>query len=221
MSHAVPSTRPRSRWTVTTEGGDSYEADALVLATGQLNRPSIPRLPGSERFAGHTFHSARWDHDYELAGRRVAVIGTGASAVQFVPPVAQQAAHLTVFQRTGNWMLPRENRVYPRWAPADRAVPPINWVRRRYLFDYCELLAAKVDQGRGRGSAVRVTGAGGAAAWPEARTARRRKARVVFMGELRGQGPKGLQEGLQGRARTKDENAPASAAFLVLGPLGP
>ncbi len=57
-----------------------------MLATGQLNRPSIPRLPGGERFAGHSFHSARWDHDYELSGKRVAVVGTGASAVQFVPP---------------------------------------------------------------------------------------------------------------------------------------
>jgi cation diffusion facilitator CzcD-associated flavoprotein CzcO len=138
-----------SRWTITTESGDGYEADAVVLATGQLNRPSIPRLPGRERFAGHTFHSSRWDHDYELAGKRVAVVGTGASAVQFVPAVARQAARLTVFQRTGNWMLPRENRVYPRWARRlIETVPPINWVRRRYLFYYCELLTMAIRHPR-------------------------------------------------------------------------
>jgi cation diffusion facilitator CzcD-associated flavoprotein CzcO len=130
-----------SRWIVTTEAGDDHEADALVLATGQLNRPSIPRLPGRERFAGRSFHSARWDPDYDLAGKRVAVIGTGASAVQFVPAVARRAAQLTVFQRTGNWMLPRENRLYPPWLRrVIEAVPPINWLRRRYLFYYCELL---------------------------------------------------------------------------------
>jgi cation diffusion facilitator CzcD-associated flavoprotein CzcO len=130
-----------SRWTVRTEGGKTYEADAIVVATGQLNRPAIPGLPGAERFAGHSFHSARWDHDYDLRGKRVAVVGTGASAVQFVPQVAQQAAHLSVFQRTANWMLPRENRVYPRWVrKLIETVPPIQWVRRHYLFFYCEAL---------------------------------------------------------------------------------
>jgi cation diffusion facilitator CzcD-associated flavoprotein CzcO len=139
----------RSRWNVIAESGDRYEADALVLATGQLNRPSIPRLPGGERFAGHSFHSARWDHDYELSGKRVAVVGTGASAVQFVPAVAAQAAHLAVFQRTGNWMLPRENRVYPSWLRRlIDAVPPINSFRRRYLFNYCELLTMAIRHPR-------------------------------------------------------------------------
>jgi cation diffusion facilitator CzcD-associated flavoprotein CzcO len=138
-----------SRWSVTTESGESYAANALVLATGQLNRPAVPRLPGRERFAGHSFHSARWDRDYELAGKRVAVVGTGASAVQFVPPVARQAAHLTIFQRTPNWMLPRENRLYPSWLRRlIEAVPPINWVRRRYLFYYCELLTMAIRRPR-------------------------------------------------------------------------
>ena len=87
-------------------------ADAVIVATGQLHQPATPRLPGE--FAGHSFHSAEWDHGYDLRGKRVAVIGTGASAVQFVPEVAEQAAHTTVFQRTGNWFLPRRNRPYPR-----------------------------------------------------------------------------------------------------------
>jgi cation diffusion facilitator CzcD-associated flavoprotein CzcO len=76
------------RWTVSSRDGRSWTASALVLATGQLNQPQIPQIEGIDAFAGHSFHSARWDHDYDLRGKRVAVVGTGASAVQFVPPVA-------------------------------------------------------------------------------------------------------------------------------------
>ena len=100
-------------WTVTTAQERSYEADAIVIATGQLHQPAFPRIEGAETFAGHSFHSAEWDHDYDLRGKRVAVVGTGASAVQFVPEIAEQAERLTVFQRTGNWFLPRKNRPYP------------------------------------------------------------------------------------------------------------
>jgi cation diffusion facilitator CzcD-associated flavoprotein CzcO len=139
----------RSRWRVQTEGGEAHEADAVVLATGQLNRPAIPRLPGLERFAGRSFHSARWDHDYDLTGKRVGVVGTGASAVQFVPQIAPRVARLTVFQRSANWMLPRENRVYPSWLRGAIArVPPIQWVRRRYLFNYCEALTLTIRHPR-------------------------------------------------------------------------
>ena len=87
----------RRRWAIATESGARHDADVLILATGQLNRPSIPELPGRERFAGPSFHSARWDHDYDLHGKRVAVVGTGASAVQFVPEVARDAAQLCRF----------------------------------------------------------------------------------------------------------------------------
>src|SRR5690349_13760229 len=73
------------RWTVTTDDGTQRTADAIVLATGQLHQPAYPPLDGRDTFAGKAFHSARWDHDYDLRGKRVAVIGTGASAVQFVP----------------------------------------------------------------------------------------------------------------------------------------
>ena len=86
----------------------------MIVATGQLHRTRVPAHRG-DAFAGHSFHSAEWDHDYDLRGKRVAVIGTGASAVQFVPEVAKQAERLVVFQRTGNWFLPRRNRAYPRW----------------------------------------------------------------------------------------------------------
>ncbi len=85
----------RCRWSVETAGGPSHEADALILATGQLDQPSRPQIEGATQFAGHSFHSAEWDHDYPLAGKRVAVIGTGASAVQFVPEIAPVVERLT------------------------------------------------------------------------------------------------------------------------------
>jgi cation diffusion facilitator CzcD-associated flavoprotein CzcO len=120
------------RWRVETSRGERT-ADALIIATGQLHQPATPRLEGG--FAGHSFHSAEWDHGYDLRGKRVAVVGTGASAVQFVPPVVEQAAHTTVFQRTGNWFLPRRNRAYPavyRWLI--RHVPGFQGLRRRSWF---------------------------------------------------------------------------------------
>ena len=104
------------RWTVETSRGERT-ADAVIIATGQLHQPATPSLEGE--FAGHSFHSAEWDHGYDLRGKRVAVVGTGASAVQFVPPVVEQAAHTTVFQRTGNWFVPRRNRAYPARLPLD------------------------------------------------------------------------------------------------------
>ncbi len=97
-------------WTieVVTADGDEerLEAHAVVSAVGQLNRPNLPEIPGVERFQGPAFHSARWDHDVALDGKRVVVIGTGASAAQFIPPVAEAAGHLTVFQRTPAWFIP-------------------------------------------------------------------------------------------------------------------
>ncbi|MEO8967954.1 MAG: NAD(P)/FAD-dependent oxidoreductase [Solirubrobacteraceae bacterium] len=137
------------RWRIEIEGGAPIEADAVVLATGQLNQPAIPDLPGREAFAGHSFHSARWDHGYDLAGKRVAVIGTGASAVQFVPRIAPTVDTLAVFQRTGNWMLPRENRRYSAWVRAlIERVPAINWLRRRWIFHYGELLTLLIRHPR-------------------------------------------------------------------------
>ena len=97
------------RWHVRTSKGE-LTAEVLVNGTGALSEPSIPAIPGVESFAGTTFHSATWDDDHDLTGRRVAVIGTGASAIQFVPHVQQRAAHLTLFQRTPPWVLPRRDR---------------------------------------------------------------------------------------------------------------
>jgi len=97
------------RWDVHTNDADGpavHEVDVLVSAVGQLNRPLMPDVAGIESFAGPWFHSARWEHDVDLDGKRVAVLGTGCSAVQFLPHVAERAAHLTIYQRTAPWLLP-------------------------------------------------------------------------------------------------------------------
>lgn len=98
------------RWTVTTRSADGtvdeLVADAVISAVGQLNRPSYPDIAGRDSFAGPSWHSATWDHEVDLTGKRVAVIGTGASAYQIVPSIADSVAALSVFQRTPPWMLP-------------------------------------------------------------------------------------------------------------------
>ena len=102
-----------ANWTVTVRRPDgkeeTQEFQAVVSALGQLNQPFVPDIEGQSSFSGTAFHSARWNHDVNLESKRVAVIGTGCSAVQFAPIVAAQAAHLTVFQRTPNWMRPDPN----------------------------------------------------------------------------------------------------------------
>jgi cation diffusion facilitator CzcD-associated flavoprotein CzcO len=103
-----------SRWRIVTSGGE-WTADVLIAAGGPLNEPVIPKLPGLETFRGEAFHSARWNHDADLAGRRVAVIGTGASAVQIVPAIQPEVAALTLFQRTPAWVMPRGERPLRAW----------------------------------------------------------------------------------------------------------
>lgn len=99
----------QAAWLVETSNGN-YLAQYLVLACGSLSDPLIPAIPGQETFAGHAFHSARWPGDLELAGKRVAVIGTGASAIQFIPAIQPLVGSLTVFQRTAPWVLPRHDK---------------------------------------------------------------------------------------------------------------
>lgn len=94
-------------WTVRLADGEPIEADVVIAATGQLNRPYVPPIDGLETFAGTAFHSARWRHDHDLAGRRVGVIGVGASAIQFVPAIAGEADHVTLFQRSVNYVAPK------------------------------------------------------------------------------------------------------------------
>jgi cation diffusion facilitator CzcD-associated flavoprotein CzcO len=148
------------RWTVRTAAGGVYQADALVLATGQLHQPSIPPIAGRESFAGRSFHTARWDHEYDPRGKRVGVLGTGASAVQIVPELAGEARELVVFQRTGNWFLPRKNRPYP--APVRALiehVPGVQELRRRFIFQYCESLTLAIRHPRTVGRLLGVRSA--------------------------------------------------------------
>ncbi|HYB99602.1 MAG TPA: NAD(P)/FAD-dependent oxidoreductase [Candidatus Limnocylindrales bacterium] len=104
-------------WHVRTAGGDIIEADIVVSCVGQLHRPNIPDIEGLDRFQGKVFHSARWDHEYDLTGRHVAVVGNAASAIQFIPHIARKVARLSIFQRSANWMVPRGDRAY---TPAEK-----------------------------------------------------------------------------------------------------
>ena len=102
----------KGNWELTAESGETFTADVVVSALGMLNVPHVPDLPGADRFRGRSFHSARWDHSKALAGERVASIGTGASAIQYVPAIAEEVEHLTVFQRSPVWVSPRMDRAY-------------------------------------------------------------------------------------------------------------
>ncbi len=99
-------------WRVRTADGETLEADVLVPAVGQLSRPALPPIPGLDSFEGASFHSAEWRHDIDLAGKRVAVLGTGASAIQFVPFVRRIADRVTVFQRSAPYVVPKLDRGY-------------------------------------------------------------------------------------------------------------
>ncbi|MFL6061914.1 MAG: flavin-containing monooxygenase [Marmoricola sp.] len=101
-------------WTVTTTDGETLSANFLITAVGQLSRPVIPEIPGAERFTGPAFHSAQWRHDVDLSGQRVLVLGTGASAIQFVPSIQPVAGHVTVFQRSAPYVVPKMDRAYTR-----------------------------------------------------------------------------------------------------------
>ena len=112
----------RARWNVTLDNGETLRATAVVSAVGQLNRPALPDIPGRADFAGPSWHSARWDHDVDLTGRRVAVVGTGASAIQFVPEIARTAARVDIYQRTPPYILPKPDR--PHGAARPGRPPP-------------------------------------------------------------------------------------------------
>lgn len=150
----------RAVWTLDFADGAAVEADIVVSAVGQLHRPSIPEIPGAERFSGQVFHSAQWPKALNLKGKRVAVIGTGASAVQFVPEIAVQAAQVDVFQRSPGWVLPVEwmspGATMP-YSPSARkllkAVPALEALDRARIFNIAELLATAYNNG-GAGEAL-------------------------------------------------------------------
>ncbi|GAA5171153.1 NAD(P)/FAD-dependent oxidoreductase [Pseudonocardia eucalypti] len=105
-----------ARWTAHTSAGDTYTARHAVLAAGALANASLPDIRGMADYTGKIMHSARWDHDYDFTGKTVAVVGTGASAVQIIPELVKTAGKVKVFQRTPGWVLPRLDFAHPSWA---------------------------------------------------------------------------------------------------------
>ena len=123
------------RWVVTDQHGETRTSDLLVMASGVLSRPARPNIPGLDEFAGPVVHSQQWPDELELAGKRVAVIGTGASAIQFVPHVQRAARQLDVYQRSAQWILPKPDRPIGRARQAlYRYFPPARWLARLGLF---------------------------------------------------------------------------------------
>ncbi len=129
-------------WTVQTTQGEQYQARSLISSVGVLSRPSWPKIDGLDSFEGECFHSALWDHSVDLSGKRVGVIGTGASAIQFIPEVAEQAAELTVFQRSAPYVLPRFDTPYSAFRLwVHRSLPWTTMPSRYGLWKFGETLA--------------------------------------------------------------------------------
>jgi cation diffusion facilitator CzcD-associated flavoprotein CzcO len=133
----------RALWNLTLEDGRPLQATTVVSAVGQLSRPARPDIPGRDDFAGPSWHSARWDHSVDLTGQRVAVVGTGASAIQFVPEIARSAARVDVYQRSAPYILPKSDRTYrdAEQALRDR-LPVLRQADRLRTFLYGELLTS-------------------------------------------------------------------------------
>lgn len=136
-------------WRIDTNHGE-WTADVVVGAFGLLAEPSVPDIAGIESFEGQIMHSSRWDHTHDLSGERVAVIGTGASAIQFVPGIQPVVGHMTVFQRTAPWVLPHRNRritSFERWLY--RRFPVLQRINRTLIYLSRELVAAGMIRNRG------------------------------------------------------------------------
>jgi cation diffusion facilitator CzcD-associated flavoprotein CzcO len=130
-------------WVVTTADGREFAARAVIAAEGVFSNSRYPDLPGFEEFSGECILSARWPRDRDLTGKRVAVVGTGASAVQIIPELVKQAEHVSVFQRTPAWALPRLNFEVPQWLKwALRRFPALQRTLRYGLFLWFEILVS-------------------------------------------------------------------------------
>ena len=137
MEHSAWDERS-TRWRVRTSQGE-MTCDVLVSAIGATAEPDEPDIPGLAEFEGHRFHSARWDHDHDLAGERVAVIGTGPAAAQFIPEIQPEVGRLFVFQRTPPWVIPHPDRfVSPAERLLYRVVPQAQDVQRNLFFALLE-----------------------------------------------------------------------------------
>ncbi len=105
----------KGHWIVSTKDNDKFQGKSFVSAVGQLHHPSTPDITNASAFLGDRWHSAKWDHSVSLKGKRVGVIGNAASAVQFIPEIAKETKQLYIFQRSANWMLPKQDRAYKEW----------------------------------------------------------------------------------------------------------
>lgn len=129
-------------WNLRLADGTQLRCGVLISAMGPLNKPTYPAIPGRERFAGPSFHSSAWDHSVDLRGKNVVVIGTGASAIQFVPQIAPKVATLTIFQRTPPWIIPRnDTAVGRRQAFARKYLPLYAWLVRQTIYWTLEIRA--------------------------------------------------------------------------------
>jgi len=138
----------RAKWLLDTSAGP-HEADLLVTACGQLTVPSVPALPGLDAFEGPRFHTAEWRHDVELAGRRVAVVGTGCSAIQVVPAIQPVVAHVDVYQRSPGWTIPKGDFAYPpRVQQLFARFPAVQRLDRAAVFAFMEVGAAAMTKHR-------------------------------------------------------------------------
>jgi cation diffusion facilitator CzcD-associated flavoprotein CzcO len=146
------------RWLLDTTAG-TFAADVLITGTGQLSTPSIPAIPGLESFEGPAFHTARWRHDVDLAGRRVAVVGSGCSAIQVVPAIQPVAAHVDVYQRSPGWTIPKLDFAYrERTKRLFARFPALQRLDRRAIFAFHELGAAAMTRHRWLLPAIRAVG---------------------------------------------------------------
>jgi cation diffusion facilitator CzcD-associated flavoprotein CzcO len=138
----------RAKWVLETSAG-AHEADVLLTACGQLSVPSIPPIPGLESFAGPAFHTARWRHDVDIAGKRVAVVGTGCSAIQVVPAIQPHVAQVDVYQRSPGWTMPKMDFEYSERAKRlFERFPILQRLDRAAVFAFMELGAAGMTRYR-------------------------------------------------------------------------
>lgn len=136
-----------SRWRIELDDGRTWRARHFVCSTGPLSRPRLPDIPGIDSFAGRVLHSARWDPSFDATGQGVGVVGTGSTASQLVPPLAERAAQLTVFQRTANWVLPRLDRRYGALDRVLAQLPPYSKAVRALWYLFLEWGRRGFDEG--------------------------------------------------------------------------
>lgn len=130
------------QWQIRTVDDDRITTDVLIPAVGQLSRPAWPNIPGIDTFTGHAFHSAEWNHEVDLTGKRIACIGTGASAIQYIPQIQPKAEHLTLFQRSAAWLLPKPDVQYSkRHHTMFEYFPPSRWLERFGIWLFFEVMA--------------------------------------------------------------------------------